>query len=353
MTSNYSRRRFIQSGVLGGAVVLSGCSEADTPFRDNEETISKPSFDDTIGNITVKKTPEGYGNGRKRFIILSDALVEDFGFGDYEQVRVRNQADPEVQWQRRPILYSTRTDPSFNSSNSEENSYTAWMSEDAMKRIGLGSQGEIKIDPFAPNPNIDSREEAKGLNEFVEQSINGKYEEEELIALAPHGGDIAKNTERQALLVASETTYSAWITAGYDDEDSAFERWFVSPNLINPDSFYQLEILLSNNEYEYAVSFVQIDETEHIVIGGLGDRELKQKYKEQIKKEVPDRFTVEVELSGEYDGTDTRNIVNSVTESGTNGVQVAQSSEALEDYWDSISEACLKAHTEYLDPNSD
>ncbi len=346
MSTDSNRRRFLQLSAIGVATSLAGCSAS--PFVDDEN--SRPSFEATIGDVTVKEAPGQYGSGRGQFIIISDGLRSDFEVGNYEQVRVENEADPEARWQQRPIIYTTRTDPDFVADEDEER--VAWMSRAGMRRLGLGDSGSVKISPFASHPEITSRNEAEELNEFIEQSVSA---DRDILACAPHGGQIAKNTERQSLFFSSESDYSSWLAAGYDNENAAVDRWFVPPELINTKSFYELGELDDNNRFNFAVSFIKIRDEDaadaDVIIGGLANRQLRGLYAEYITEALPEGREAIVQSEGVYDGSDTGNIVNKITDSGTRGVQVAQSQTVLASHWEKVAEACLEAHEAYFDEN--
>ena len=345
-----TRRDYLKKTIAGATVIpLAGCVDPNNPtsvFEDN----STPSFDSTLTDVKLRETPSGFsGLDSDRTIILSDSLASSLGVGSYEQVRVRTKSNPEIKWQQRATIYTTRFDADFNTETDEN---VAWMTQGGLKRQGLGEKENlVDITPFATNPNIENRSKADSLKDIMEQNIRQRNQTE-LIACAPHGGDILANSERQALFFSSQEEYNSWLTAGYEyTNEQAYKRFYVNPDLLNPASFYELNRLTSRS-YDYAISFVLLDDfnTEStLIIGGLAEIELKRVYASKLNSALPSSYSVRIDTNGRYDGSDTRNFINQISSNGVNGIQIAQTRDITRNSWRTVASACLDAHKTYLE----
>lgn len=346
-----SRRTYLKTGLAGVTLsATAGCIDPNNPtegFGGNSE----PTFDQTVEDVTLKKLPEQYSN-LNRNIIITSSLANTLDVGEYEQIRVRTKSNPEIQWQQRASLVTTRFDSDFNTPDTEQ-SEIAWMTEQGLRRIGLGTkENSVNLTPFAPNPNIETRDRAESIKDIMEQSIQSDNTNEDLIVCSPHGGDILSNSERQALFFASQEEFNSWTAVSYGHtRKEAYNRFYVNPNELNPTSFYKLNQLTSD-EYEYAVSFVLLDDPEKqssIIIGGLAEIEIKRVYASALRDALPSSYSIRIDTNGEYDGSDTRNFVNRLTENGVNGIQIAQTRDITRNSWRTVAQACLDAHKSYLE----
>lgn len=347
-----TRREYLKKAIAGSTLIsLSGCLDPNNPENIFEGGSNKPSFNETVKDVKLRETPSKFvGIDADRTIILSDTLANNLSVGSYEQVRVRTKSNPEIQWQQRSSIYTTRFDADFNTDSNEN---IAWMTQEALQRQGLGTKENlVDIAPFATNPNIENRSNADSLKDIMEQKIKGDNYQSKLIACAPHGGDILKNSERQALLFSSENEFNSWLAAGYEyTNEQAYKRFYVNPDLLNPTSFYELDSLTGEN-YEYAISFVLLDDfdTEStIIIGGLAELEIKRVYAAELNDALPSSYNIKIDVNGRYDGTDTRNFVNQISENGVNGIQIAQTRDITRTSWRTVAKACLEAHKSYTD----
>jgi len=347
-----TRRDYLKKTIAGSALLsLSGCLDPNNPQDILNGGSSKHSFEETVKDVKLRQTPNSFtGTDSDRTIILSDTLAESLDVEAYEQVRVRTKSNPEIKWQQRSSLYTTRFDADFNT-ESEEN--VAWMTQEGLKRQGLGTKENlVDISPFATNPNIETRENAEGLKDIMEQKIAGDNYNSKLIVCAPHGGDILKNSELQALFFSSQEEYNSWLAAGYEyTNNQAYKRFYINPDLINVESFYELNSL-SDQEYNYALSFVLLDDFDRdptVIIGGLAEIELKRVYASKLNDALPSSYKIKIDTNGRYDGTDTRNFVNQISKNGVNGIQIAQTRSVTRTSWRTVANACLEAHKAYTE----
>lgn len=335
--SDISRRKYLSVTAALGITGLSGCVSDALPSFNEEDTKNEHT---EITGVRVRETPDGYNQEADNFVVVSDNLQSEYNIGRHEQIRLRIQADDMEQWRLRPAVFTTKVEPDFTSDEED----TIWLSSNGMERIFAEPEMIISVLPYATSPLIDTKNEAQSNNDFIEQSIT---KQEELLACASSGGDIYENTHLQALHISSESKASSWVSLGYDDRDRAFERWEVDPTLLNPKSYNDVRFLIEDENFNNAVNFIGIpnDHTGRIVIGGLAPSSLQERIKSNIESAfegVPKQVSVEISESGEYAGTDARNIVNRFSDDGSNGIQIAQSVDIHTDYWKPVAEAVLE-----------
>jgi phage replication-related protein YjqB (UPF0714/DUF867 family) len=193
-----------------------------------------------------------------------------------------------------------------------------------------------------------NEDDARLQGEFIEQlSDNGQNQK--LVVIAPHGGEIESKTDKQAEIVRNEISpdeVSLWICKGFDEEDkSAYERWHITSTEISEKSFPKLNTIYGP-KFEYSIAFHGWDR-DNICVGGRKDNNTVDKLKVEIKdaiektlKEQGSNIQVNVsgcpECPGAFNGDKDENIVNRL---GTNGIQIEQCSEARKQYYSYIAKA--------------
>lgn len=330
-----SRRRFIAAGATVGVSSLAGCATDTFNISDDN---TENEYEEITG-VKVKETPDGYNQDEDYFAVISDNLQQEYDIGRHQQMRLRIQADSQEQWRLRPAIFTSKVEPDFTSE--EEN--TIWLSPGGLERIFAEPEMIVAAQPFATSPLIDTKQQARDTDDFIEQSIT---KDDDLLACASSGGDIYSNTGLQALHISSETDASSWACFGYDDRDRAEERFYVRPDLINPDSYNDVRFLIEDEDFDYAVNFIGLtrNRSETIIIGGLAKQSLQNEIRENIQaafESTPINPRVYIEETGENAGTDTNNIVNRFSEDGSNGIQIAQSDDIIADYWQEVANAVI------------
>lgn len=339
--TDISRRKYIGSAAALSLTGLAGCMGDALPNFGDEQSQNEHT---EITGIRVKETPDGYNQDADDFVVVSSDLQDEHDIGRHEQIRLRIQADDMEQWRLRPAVFTTKVEPDFTSDEEK----TVWLSSKGMERVFAEPEMILSIIPYATSPLLNTKNAAESNNDFIEQSITKRGE---VLACASGGGDIYENTDLQALLFSSESDASSWVALGYDDRDRALDRWQVPPTVINPNSYNNVRFLIEDEDFNNAVNFIGMpnDYTGRIVIGGLAPSSLQSRIKSNLEaafEGVPKQVTVEIAETGEYAGTDTQNIVNRFSSDGTNGVQIAQSSDVHTEYWKPVAEAVLQAFTE-------
>jgi phage replication-related protein YjqB (UPF0714/DUF867 family) len=206
------------------------------------------------------------------------------------------------------------------------------------KRFGSEEEFDGVIDSQVPHPTLDDAK-AEELGEFVERLHDGSSST--LIAIAPHGGDIELNTDRQAEHVATRLAgfgASSWLCRGWKADDRAFESWHVTSDETDPRSFPLLGSVASRG-FAHAISFHGFEQA-LVLVGGLAPVELREEIASAIDSATGPDVVVKVAGPDDpFNGDSPGNIVNRLTEGGANGVQIEQSLAAREEHWTEIAEA--------------
>jgi phage replication-related protein YjqB (UPF0714/DUF867 family) len=216
---------------------------------------------------------------------------------------------------------------------------------DLERRLGLTDIEEFAGEIDAKVTSDLSEEDARGENEFIERLFDdGQHCG--LIAIAPHGGEIEKSTDKQAELVGrrlSSKGVSVWVCKGFGQNNDAFDRWHITSTHINPESFPQLRTIIGR-QFEYAVAFHGWLE-DSICIGGSMPDEIKLQIKTAIENVVGPIIpvTLSSECPHNFNGNDPVNIVNRLARKS---LQIEQCERARRDFHDRIAEAVA----DVLDP---
>lgn len=161
------------------------------------------------------------------------------------------------------------------------------------------------------------------------------------ISTAPHGGDIEKNTDKQAKLLAEEIGCDFWVVEG--EGPDAFDKWHITSSEISPREFPKLSRAMSNNYYR-GVSFHGFSGNE-IVVGGTCDLGVR----ESVASELSARGQTVVAGPGagsngysDVDGSAPENFINRLTD-GVGGIQIEQPLNIRENSWQGVVEDIVSA----------
>jgi phage replication-related protein YjqB (UPF0714/DUF867 family) len=205
------------------------------------------------------------------------------------------------------------------------------MGQAGRERLGMSDEFDATLDSQVPHSTY-SDAEAEACGEFVER-LDDDGTHTELIVIAPHGGDIEAYTDQQAERVASQLAgkgVSSWRCKGWHP-NGAFDHWHITSTDIHEASFPLLNSVIARG-FRYAVAFHGFYDPNipyDILIGGLALEALKEEVKEAIEGVVGSDFTVHITTPDEHFGGDNpRNIVNWLTASGENGIQIGKRGQA-------------------------
>ena len=215
-------------------------------------------------------------------------------------------------------------------------------SEDLWDRLQLSS-----TDPFTGKVNAQvaasnlSDADAEANSEFIEHLTDDGHHCG-LVVIAPHGGDIEKQTDEQAELVGKQLSskyVSKWTCKGFKQGGGAYDRWHITSTDISEESFPKLKKIIGRH-FEYSIAFHGWDH-DSICIGGSIPSDLKQQIKTAIGNVVSGSGIVVAKdddgsCPDDFNGTDPKNIVNRLS---AKGVQIEQSREARARYGIKIAKA--------------
>lgn len=226
---------------------------------------------------------------------------------------------------------------------------TVGMTEAGMGRLEVTGEFEATVDARVVDETATD-EEAEANGGFVERVVVGGSRE--LAVLAPHGGDIERDTDVQAHHVGMGLTALdpwVWICKGWRPGGRAHSHWHITSTDISPASFPLLKRMIGR-PFTHAVSFHGFDIVsfpgDDIRIGGLAGNPLKAAMRDEIEQELRRNdkpWTVGVVRRGEQlSGMDPENIVNRLAPSG--GLQIEQSRGARKDAAPHIAAAVITVY---------
>ncbi|HKE86175.1 MAG TPA: poly-gamma-glutamate hydrolase family protein [Vicinamibacterales bacterium] len=222
------------------------------------------------------------------------------------------------------------------------------------QRLNTSAEFAATIDSQVPHPTF-SDAEAETNSEFVER-LQDDGAHTGLIAIAPHGGNIERDTDEQAERVArilADEGVSSWRCKGFATGGGAHDRWHITATDIHEASFPLLDLVMSRG-FTYAVAFHGFDEPENpidVLIGGAAPAALKAEIKQAIDGAITGtgmaaRITTPDDAFG---GDSPRNIVNRLTISGANGIQIEQSVQARSSRGREIADAIAAVYRSRLE----
>ena len=178
--------------------------------------------------------------------------------------------------------------------------------------------GEVKAQVTAEGI---TDKQAETYGEFIEQ-LSDYSQNQKLVVIAPHGGEIEKNTDKQAEIVGNQCSsedVSLWICKGFDKGDkSAYERWHITSTEISEKSFPKFNTIFGRT-FEYSIAFHGWTNN-NICVGGRKNKtvdKLKVELKDAIQNTLREQGSnIQVNVSGclecpeGFNGDSEDNIVN-------------------------------------------
>jgi hypothetical protein len=294
-----------------------------------------------------------------RTVIASQSVTDVLALSQQQQVRVERPGDAGFG-DFTSAVYTVQVTADFDLGTAED-ALIMWFSPAGLERINASEGWLGSVRPYATNPTYQSGAEGQKYDEYVGEYIRS---DTDLFVCAPYGGDIYKNTDVQAVRIASELSQSAWIAKGYNRGGGARDRWYIDPTLIHPQSYASFGDLVdfefsSGSVFGGSRSYDQADygllltgmERDGIIIGGLAPDSLTTLVNSRIREKLAlvgaDDISVRVARSGEYAGNDVNNIANRVSEDSSHGIQIAQGPEVLRKYWKVVADAVIEAYEEF------
>jgi phage replication-related protein YjqB (UPF0714/DUF867 family) len=226
----------------------------------------------------------------------------------------------------------------------EDPDTTVRMGPGGRERLGPIEDFDGVVDSVGPHPNL-TIDQARACGELVER-LRDNGRQQELIVIAPHGGDIERHTDEQAEHVASRLAakaVSCWRCKGWKVGGGAFVRWHITSTDISAASFPRLDLVISRG-FTHAVAFHGFEDPKvdtDILIGGCAPDELKLEIAAEIDRATAGSgLGVRITEEGDnFGGDDERNVVNRLTVKGGSGIQIEQSPAARSRRWEKIADA--------------
>jgi phage replication-related protein YjqB (UPF0714/DUF867 family) len=200
------------------------------------------------------------------------------------------------------------------------------MGDGGLARLSATEGFAGTVDALVTHPTF-SDAQAEANSEFVERVFDNGINRG-LIVAAPHGGDIERRTDDQAVCVLSrlhDKVVSGWICRGWYQGGGAFRHWHITSTDLHEASFRTLARVLGR-PFRFAVAFHGFDQPDvphDVLLGGIAPETLKLEVKSAIETAVPS-LAVHITLPEEkYGGDSKRNIVNRLAVGGA-AIQVEQ-----------------------------
>ena len=149
-------------------------------------------------------------------------------------------------------------------------------------RLGPGDEFAATIDAQGPDPTrSDAAAEAAG--ELVERLTDGGGQ---LIAIAPHGGDIEAGTDDEAEQMRSQLAAEHAVSPpcrGWRPGSGAVRRWHITSADLAPERFPQLHTVIGRG-FTPAVAFHGSGGSDVLLGGGVASATLQQAITESIRQ---------------------------------------------------------------------
>ena len=207
------------------------------------------------------------------------------------------------------------------------------------QRLSLEVEFPGMVESRVPRSRL-SEARARTEGELIER-LQDDGRQSQLIAIAPHGGDIEPHTDAQAERVATRLaarSVSSWRCKGWKPGGGAFTRWHITSTDLNEACFPRLGRVMGRG-FTHAVAFHGFGGDEVLIGGGVGP-EFKELVREAVDTATGSAISVRVATDDDhFGGDDPCNIVNRLTAGGVGGLQIEQSLRAREEHWCEIAEA--------------
>ena len=276
-------------------------------------------------SITRSRADQADLRSHKEHASARRALVQALGIDVGRQVIVRRDDD-------RFALY-TLTD-----AGSEGSDGTVRMGREGRGRLG-GADAERfdgQLDTLAVDPAATEADALRG--EKLLELLDDEAQDDCLIVLAPHGGDIERFTDRQAERVRdllADLGVTCWQCRGWKPGGGAAARWHITSTDIDAASFPRLSTVAGRG-FRHAVSFhgfaAEDAARPDVLVGGAAPDPLKRVMRAVIADAVAGTG-LRVEIAAAADplgGAEAANLVNRLTIARQGGIQIEQQLRARE-----------------------
>lgn len=227
-----------------------------------------------------------------------------------------------------------------------DNAGVVRMGLQARQRVGTANPfAGALVRPVVASDLTDAQAEA--ANEFVERLVDDGNNTG-MVVIAPHGGIIEVNTDRQAEAVRSALGCSSWICKGWKAGGGGYSRWHITSTKISPRSFPGLGVIAKRG-FAYSIAF-HGQSNGGVLIGGAAPLELKQLVRDAILDELsdPDIEVVIADPNDDNSGASPKNVVNWLTADGFGGIQLEQSPTVRNSHWEEVANAVINVYSQLI-----
>jgi phage replication-related protein YjqB (UPF0714/DUF867 family) len=322
------RRRFF--GAVAGLTALAGSSRANVALAAAETQMTPAAMSIPIVVNSALKTQSLIGDPWS--CSVSKAIAAQVGLG--AQIRVRRNANEYA-------IYTITEVRANDPANCVRLSYAG------RQRLGTTATFNGSLRPALCTAKI-SDSKAMSDGEFIE-CLADSGNHQGLIAIAPHGGGVELNTDKQALRVVNalpNADVSAWVCKGWRPSGGAWERWHVTSTAIHPASFPGLASIAKRN-FAYSVAFHGMGGN-GVLIGGGGSSSIKQALRQAIKAKLGNISVTVANKGNPLGGTSSNNVTNWITAGNAGGVQIEQSYLVRDKYWREVADAVTQVFSELI-----
>lgn len=258
-----------------------------------------------------------------RYCSADQQQLAAIGREEGDQIRVRRNDDEYAVYTVLDII-------------DESDSSTVRMGRRGRQRLGTADRFDGIVDAAVPDPTL-SVDEARDQDEFIEHLDDPGGDD--LVISSAYGGSIAPRTDEQAALVAdrlSAAEPTRWGCKGWNDEGSAFERWYVAPYNISPASFPALEDIY-DREFALGISFRPLSRDE-IHVGGRADESLLSDVAGAVESAVDG--DVGVRIRGRDPGREADDrLISRLTAADGSGIWIGENATVRSEYAEPIAES--------------
>jgi phage replication-related protein YjqB (UPF0714/DUF867 family) len=169
--------------------------------------------------------------------------------------------------------------------------------ERGLSRLNLSVGDTVDVLPTVP---VDDTREAFPVGDLAETfwDLDGS----QVFISCPHGGDIEYNTDEMGQYLFKQLTAdgipsTAWILHGYYSGlgKDATERWHVNKPVKGYDAYPGLRKLKDEDRnFKYGIGF-HIQKADHVGVGGMADREVREMIADAIRGPVPSKYDVKTD----------------------------------------------------------
>jgi phage replication-related protein YjqB (UPF0714/DUF867 family) len=174
--------------------------------------------------------------------------------------------------------------------------------------------------------------------------------DDRIVVLAPHGGDIETGTDDAAASVhkrlrAAGVEPTTWMYHGFGPD--AFDEYHVSSNRITGERFEKLDAI-GDRRFDYAVS-VHMQVEDYVAVGGRIDRAVRRDVADALRERLPTGMEVRWRHDEmKYEGSAPSNVVNWLTKTGDDGLQLELTPVTAYRFWEYVARAVADVYADLL-----